>query len=105
MLSTRAGVDRKGRAWLLLGCPSRTVGRCSGVVTLVLRGRAAGSKRFGLRPGRTGRVGVRLDRTARRALRARPRLRGVLYAATRDGQNVTRTKTAPIRVERRRRRR
>jgi hypothetical protein len=61
-----------------------------------------GSKPFGLRPGRTGRVGMPLTASCRRALRARWRLRGVLYAAVRDAQGVARTKTAPVRVERRR---
>jgi hypothetical protein len=108
VLSSRAGVDAKGRAWAHLGCPDGTVGRCAGILTLTARLRTGGplvrigSKPFGLRPGRTGRVGVPLSAACRRALRARWRLRGVLYAAVRDAQGVARTKTAPLRVERRR---
>jgi hypothetical protein len=108
VLSSRAGVDAKGRAWARLGCPDGTVGRCAGILTLTVRLKPGGplvrvgAKPFGLRPGRTGRVGVPLTRACRRALRARWRLRGVLYAAVRDAQGVARTKTAPLRVERRR---
>ncbi|MGH2947546.1 MAG: hypothetical protein ACRDPC_15055, partial [Solirubrobacteraceae bacterium] len=95
VLSPRAGVDRKRRAWVRLGCASATVRRCSGVVTLA-RGRTiVGSKRFGLRPGRAGRVGVPLARAVRRRLRVR------LYTATRDGRGITRTRTAPVRLVRR----
>jgi hypothetical protein len=108
VLSSRAGVDAKGRAWAHLGCPDGTIGRCAGILTLTVRLQPGGplvrvgAKPFGLRPGRTGRVGVPLTRACRRALRGRWRLRGVLYAAVRDAQGVARTKTAPLRVERRR---
>ena len=105
VLSSRAGVDRRRRAWVRLACASATVDRCRGVVTLTARlgGAAAqrvGSRRFALRPGRMGRVPVRLTLAARRALRETRRLRGRLYAATRDGQGLTRTSTSPLRIER-----
>ena len=94
VLSRRAGVDRRRRAWVRLGCADATAGRCSGVVTIVRRGTIIGSKRFGLRPGRMGRVGVRLSRRVRGRLRAR------LYTTVRDGRGVTRNRTAPVRLVR-----
>jgi hypothetical protein len=103
VLSPRAAVDRKGRAWVRVGCASRTVRRCSGVLTLTRRRSfLAGSTRFGLRPGREGRVAVRLSRDVRRRLRRSRRIGGHAYLALRDGQGLTRTRTAPVRIIRRR---
>jgi hypothetical protein len=100
LLRRWARVDRRGRAWVRLGCPSRTAGRCGGVATLA-RGRAAviGGKRFVLKPGwrRTLRIPL-----VRRALRGKRRLKAHLHAATRDRQGLTRTTVAPLRLERRR---
>jgi hypothetical protein len=102
VLSRRAGVDRKGRAWVRVGCPSATVRRCSGVLTLTRRRSfIAGSKRFGLRPGREGRVAVPLSRAVRRRLRGARRVAGHAYLATRDGQGLARSRTAPLRLDRR----
>jgi hypothetical protein len=106
VVSPRVGVDRKRRAWVSLACPSATVGRCHGVVTLAAAARRrahplrVGAKRFGLRHGRRARVSIPLSRLTVRKLRARRRLHGRVYAATRDGQGVTRTTVAPVRVVR-----
>jgi hypothetical protein len=101
--SRRVLVDRRGRAGVRLACASRTVGRCRGVITLT-RSRSAviGSKRFTVRRGRVARVRVRLPRSVRRVLRKEKRLKGHAYAASRDGQGLTRTTIAPVRLVRRR---
>ena len=104
LLSERAPVDRRRRAWVRLACASATTGACRGVVTLTARLGAGlqrvGRARFALRPGRRGRVAVPLSLAARRALRGRRRLPGRLYAAVRDGQQLTRTSTSPLRIAR-----
>jgi hypothetical protein len=107
VLARRATVDRRGRAWVRVGCARRTVRRCRGVLTLTRkRSIVIGSRRFALDPGRVRRVGVRLRATARRRLRGRPgRFGGHVYSASRDGQGATRTRTAPVRFVRRVRRR
>jgi hypothetical protein len=109
VLSPNARVDRRGRAWIRIGCPRRTVRRCRGVLTLTRkRSFVIGSRRIWLRPDRVRRVGVQLSRGARRRLARRLRGRrvarraGHVYTAARDGQGLTRTRTAPVRFERRR---
>ena len=101
VLSRRVRVDRRGRARVRLGCASATVGLCSGVVTLArLRSTVLGSVRVALRPGRVRRVRIPLSRRARRSL-SRRRTAGHVYAASRDGQGVTRTTVASVRIVRR----
>ena len=100
VLSPRVRVDRKRRARVRLGCPSATFGSCSGVVTLVRR-RAVilGARRVALRPGQIRRLRIQLSRRERRALRHRTP--GHVYVAVRDGQGLTRTVTARVRIVRR----
>jgi hypothetical protein len=101
VIARRVPVDRRGRARVRVACPSRTVGRCRGVLT-VARGRSAvGSRRFFLWHGRTTRFRVRLTRAARRAARRGRGVRGHVLAATRDGQGLTRTSVARVRLVRR----
>jgi hypothetical protein len=100
LLSPRAAVDRRRRAWLRLGCPSATAGGCSGAVTLRARGRTAGARPFALRPGRRALLAVALAPGMRRALRSARRVPGRLFLATRDGQGLTRATTAPLRIVR-----
>jgi hypothetical protein len=101
VVARRVTVGRKGRAGVRLACGSRTAGRCSGVVTLT-RGRfdIVGSRRFALRPGRARRLGMDLARSTRRLARRKRSIKGHVYTATRDGQGLTRTKTAPVRIAR-----
>jgi hypothetical protein len=104
VMTPRTAVDSRGRAWVRLGCATRTVGRCRGVITLTSPLGTKVAHRIGrglidVRAGHAMRVAVKLRRSATRALR-RGRLRARLYAATRDGQGVTRTSTAPVRVVR-----
>jgi hypothetical protein len=110
VLSSVARLDRKGRAWVRLGCASRTVGRCSGRVTLAALptgGRATpiGGRQVGLAPGRRRRVAIRISTAARRRVRARGRLRARLHTAMRDGQGEVRTTIAPLTIKPGRRRR
>ena len=101
VLSRRVRVDRRGRARVRLGCATATVGNCGGVVTLARRRSAVlGSTRVTLRPGAVRRVRIPLSRRARRSLR-QPRSGGHVYSAARDGQGVTRTSVAPVRIARR----
>jgi hypothetical protein len=101
VLSRRVRVDRHGRARVRLGCASATTGACSGVVTLTrMRSAVLGSLRVALRPGKVRRVRIPLSRRARRSLSHR-RTAGNVYAAARDGQGVTRTSVAPVRIVRR----
>ena len=89
-----------GRARIRIGCPSATVRRCTGVVTLTRRRLVVlGTRRVALHPGETQRVRIPLSRRERRSLR-RPR-RGHVYTAVRDAQGLTRTITAPVRIVRR----
>jgi hypothetical protein len=110
VLSRRAGVDRKRRAWVRLGCARATVGACSGVLTLTARNRGVvGSTQFRLAPGRMRHVSVPLFRPARRHFPARRgrrivRLHGHAFTAVRDRQGLTRARTAPLRLVRPRRR-
>ena len=99
MLSRRVRV-RDGRARVRIGCPDATVRRCAGTITLARRrANVLGARRVALRPGERQRVRIPLSRGERRRLR-RP-LRGHVYAAVRDGQGLTRTFTAPVRIVRR----
>jgi len=102
MLTGKATVGRKGRVALRLACVDATVGRCTGVVTLVgaleRRGKPVrvGMAPVGLAPGTTRPVRMRLTRTARAAVRKRHRIRMTVYAAARDGQGMTRTSAVPL---------
>jgi hypothetical protein len=99
VISRRVRVAR-GRARVRIACPSATVRRCAGVVTLARRRFVIlGSRRVALRPGESQRVRIPLSRRERRTLR-RPR-RGHVYSAVRDAQGLTRTATAPVRIVRR----
>jgi hypothetical protein len=115
VLSRRAGVDRKRRAWVRLGCARPLAGACAGIVTLTARLPGAdretvvGSARFRLARGKSTHVRVPLFRRARphfprRRGRRIVRLHGHVYTAGRDRRGATRTTTAPLRLERPRRR-
>ncbi len=109
VLTGRATVDRKGRAPIRLACVNRTVGGCTGVVTLVAALQRRGDRvrvgmaRVAVPAGATRHVRIRLSRPARRAVRQRGRMRMRLYVAVRDGQGLTRTSAAPLRVRSHRR--
>jgi hypothetical protein len=99
VLSRRVRVSR-GPARVRVGCPDATVRRCAGTITLTRRRRVVlGTRVVSLRPGATHRVRIALSRRERRRLR-RPQ-GGHVYAAVRDGQGLTRTITAPVRIVRR----
>jgi hypothetical protein len=105
VISRRAAVDRRRRAWVRLACASRVAGRCTGVVTVTARLTKAGEQRvarrpFSLRPGRVKRISIALRRSAERAIAARRRIRGHIYVAARDGQGLTRTSASPSRLVR-----
>jgi hypothetical protein len=98
MLTAKAKLDRRRRVRLRVVCPSRTVGRCRGVVTLAKRSTAArlAAVSVALRAGRARKVRLKLP--------ARPkqrRTRAAVYTAARDGQGVVRTSVAPLVVVRR----
>lgn len=98
VLSRRVRVSR-GRARVAVGCPDATVRRCAGTITLTRRRRVVlGTRVVSLRPGATRRVRIALSGRERRRLR-RPQ-GGHVYAAVRDGQGLTRTITAPVRIVR-----
>jgi hypothetical protein len=108
MLTARVAVDSHRRAWVRMACPSRTVGRCRGVITLASRlgGHSElriGRRRVALKAGHSARRPLRLRKAARRRLKRRARIEGHLYAATHDRQGVTRTATTPVRIVRGRR--
>ena len=105
VLSRRAAVDRRGRAWVRLACADRVARRCTGVVTVTARLTKSGERRvahrrFSLRPGRVKRLSIALRRSARRALESRRKIPGHIYVAARDGQGLTRTSSSPGRVVR-----
>jgi len=115
VLSPRAGVDRKRRAWLRLACPSAARHHCGGVATVTARlpradrETVAGSTVFRLAPGRVRHVGVPLFRRARQAFPARRRgrivrLHGHVHVSSRDRGGTARAIAAPLRIERPRRR-
>jgi hypothetical protein len=90
----------RGRARVRIACPTATVRRCAGVVTLARRRHEIlGSRRVSLRRGETRRIRIPLSRRERRSLR-RPQ-RGHVYTAVRDAQGLTRTATAVVRIVRR----
>jgi hypothetical protein len=99
VISRRVRVAR-GRARVRIACPTASVRRCAGIVTLARRRFVIlGSRRVSLRPGESQRVRIPLSRRERRRLR-RPS-RGHVYTAVRDAQGLTRTATAPVRIVRR----
>jgi hypothetical protein len=55
---------------------------------------------FSLRRGRVRRISIPLSRAGRKAIGAARRLRGHVYVAARDGQGLTRSSSAPVRVVR-----
>jgi hypothetical protein len=99
VLARRVRVAR-GRARVRIGCPTAATRRCAGMVTLARRRMVVlGSRQVLLRPGERQRVRIPLSRRERRALRRRQP--GHVYVAVRDGQGLTRTATAPVRIVRR----
>ena len=105
VLSRRAAVDRRGRAWVKLACADRVARRCTGVVTVTARLTRAGERRvarrpFSLRRGRVKRLSIALRRSGRRAIAARRRIPGHIYVAARDAQGLTRTSASPGQVVR-----
>ena len=105
VVSRRAAVDRRRRAWVRLACASRVVRRCDGSVTVTARLSGAGERRVANRPFSLRRGGVKwlsiaLTRAGRRAIGAKRRLPAHVYVAARDGQGLTRSSSAPVRVVR-----
>jgi hypothetical protein len=99
VISRRVRVAR-GRARVRIACPSASVRRCAGIVTLARRRFVIlGSRQVSVLPGESQRVRIPLSRRERRRLR-RPS-RGHVYTAVRDTQGLTRTATAPVRIVRR----
>ena len=99
VLSRRVRV-RGTRARVRVGCPTATVQRCAGLLTLARRRSVVlATRQISLRPGELQRVRFPLSRRERRELR-RPQ-RGHVYWAVRDGQGQTRSATAPVRIVRR----
>ena len=99
VISRRVRVARS-RARVRIACPTASVRRCAGIVTLARRRSVIlGNRRVSLRPGESQRVRIPLSRRERRTLR-RPQ-RGHVYTAVRDAQGLTRTATAPVRIVRR----
>jgi hypothetical protein len=107
VVSRRAAVDSRLRAWVRLACASSVVARCEGSLVLTAklgsRGpvRRVGRRAFELNRGRVARVSVLLNATARHTVRAGHRLRwGHVYTAVRDGQGITRDGVALVRIVR-----
>jgi hypothetical protein len=106
LISRRAAVDRRRRAWVSLACADRVVGRCTGAVTITARLTRRGAPRriarrpISIRSGRVKRLPIALSRAGERAIRAKRRLRARVYTAARDGQGLTRTSSSPARVVR-----
>jgi hypothetical protein len=106
VLSPVAKTDSLGRARVQVGCANRTVGRCSGVLTLtavLVKGKQAeriGSISFTLGAGKRTTLKAKLTRRALTRLRrvAKTGLRAHLYASARDGQGLVRSITAPVRL-------
>ncbi len=99
VLSRRVRV-RGTRARVRVGCPTATVRRCAGLLTLARRRSVVlATRRISLRPGELQRVRFPLSRREQRELR-RPQ-RGHVYWAVRDGQGQTRSAVAPVRIVRR----
>ena len=105
VVSRRAAVDRRRRAWVGLACATRVVGRCTGSVTLTARLPKTGVRRianrpFSIRRGHVERLSIALTKAGRRAIIAKRKLPAHLYVAARDGQGLTRCSSAPARVVR-----
>ena len=105
VVSRRAAVDRRRRAWVRLACATRVVQGCTGSVTITARLPGAGERRvanrpFALRRGTARWLSIALTRAARRAIGAKRRLPAHVYLAARDGQGLTRSSAAPVRVVR-----
>jgi hypothetical protein len=106
VVSRRAAVDRRRRAWVQLACADRVVRRCTGAVTVTAKLARKGAERrvarreFSLRRGRVKRFPIALARPGRRAIASRKRIRAHIYVAARDGQGLTRTSSAPARLVR-----
>jgi len=105
LVSRRAAVDRRRRAWVGLACATRVVRRCTGAVTVTARLPRSGERRvarraFSMRRGRLKRFAIPLSRAGRRAISARRRFRGHVHLAARDGQGLTRTSSSPALVVR-----
>ena len=105
VISRRAAVDRRRRAWLRLACATHVARRCTGVATVTARITRTGERRvarspFSIRRGRVERLSIPLSRTGRRAISGRRRIRGHIYIAARDGQGLTRTSASPAKLVR-----
>ena len=106
VVSRRAAVDRRRRAWVHLACADRVVRRCTGAVTVTARLARRGAERrvarrqFSLRRGRVKRFPIALARPGRRAITSRKRIRAHIFLAARDGQGLTRTSSSPARLVR-----
>ena len=106
VLTATAPLDRKGRIAVRVACPDRTVGACTGALTLARTRPGAVPERLAVarlhvRPGRARAVRLRVPRAVRGEVRKRRRLKLRLYLAVRDGQAVVRTATVPVTVKRR----
>ena len=85
VISHRVRVAR-GRARVRIACPTASVRRCSGVVTLARRRFVIlGSRRVSLRPGESQRVRIPLSRRERRGLRRLPAVTCTRRSATPRG--------------------
>ena len=101
VVARRTAVDSRRRAWVRMACANSVVRRCEGTIVLTARlgakapVRRIGRRAFMLRRGRVQRMPIRLNGGARRALQQGRKLRsGRAYPAVRDGQGITRDKSA-----------
>jgi hypothetical protein len=107
VISRRTPVDSHRRAWVRLACAASVVRRCRGSITLTARlakgapVRRVGRRAFSLRRGHAKRFPVPLNTAARRAITGVRKLRsGRAFPSARDGQGVTRTGVAIVRIVR-----
>ena len=62
--------------------------------------RRVANRPFSIRRGRVKRFSIALSKAGRRAILGKRRMRGHVYVAARDGQGLTRSAAAPVRVVR-----
>jgi hypothetical protein len=87
--ASRTGVIR-----VKVSCPAATVGSCIGTLTLTRSGgRKLGKATFAIAPGLTGRVSVKLSKTALKALRKAGQTKATATAVAHD-VNASRKTTA-----------
>jgi hypothetical protein len=101
-------VSRKGVAKVPLACPATSQGICDGKLSLKSarklrsgkRGKARivplGSERFSIAKGATGRVAVKLPRSARALLKAKRRITAAATVLSHDGRGTDAPTTAPL---------